>query len=255
MGTLIVSFLSLTLLLCYATNVGGQSVSSIITQSLFNQMLKHRNDAACPAKGFYTYDAFVQAANSFRGFGTTGDLVTRKRELAAFFGQTSHETTGGWPSAPDGPYAWGYCLKEERAKTDPPYYGRGPIQLTHKYNYDLAGKAIGKDLVNNPNLIATDPVVSFKTAMWFWMTPQGQKPSCHDVITGRWKPSAADSAAGRAPGYGVTTNIINGGLECGKGFSTNEEKDRVGFYQKYCDILGVSYGANVGCLNQKPYGN
>lgn len=92
--TVISFFLSLTLLLCYATNVEGQSVSSIITQSLFNQMLKHRNDAACPAKGFYTYGAFVQAANSFKGFGTTGDLVTRKRELAAFFGQTSHETTG-----------------------------------------------------------------------------------------------------------------------------------------------------------------
>lgn len=57
-------------------------------------MLKHRNDGACPAKGFYTYDAFISAAGAFRGFGTTGDTATRKREIAAFFGQTSHETTG-----------------------------------------------------------------------------------------------------------------------------------------------------------------
>lgn len=73
---------------------GGGGVSSIITSSVFEQMLLHRNDAACPGKGFYTYNTFVAAANSFAGFGTTGDMAGRKRELAAFFAQTSHETTG-----------------------------------------------------------------------------------------------------------------------------------------------------------------
>lgn len=50
---------------------------------------------------------------------------------------------GGWGSAPDGPYAWGYCFIRERNPSGnycsssawpcPPgrqYYGRGPIQLT-----------------------------------------------------------------------------------------------------------------------------
>ncbi|PNX57640.1 class I chitinase, partial [Trifolium pratense] len=53
---------------------------------------------------------------------------------------------GGWPSAPDGPYAWGYCFINEQGvesttdnfctSADWPcvpgkrYYGRGPIQLT-----------------------------------------------------------------------------------------------------------------------------
>ena len=48
---------------------------------------------------------------------------------------------GGWASAPDGPYAWGYCfVRETKMETYcdgkapcPPgkqYYGRGPIQLT-----------------------------------------------------------------------------------------------------------------------------
>nr|Q06012.1 RecName: Full=Endochitinase 1A; Short=CHIT 1A [Arachis hypogaea] len=46
------------------------------------------------------------------------------------------------------------------------------------------------------------------------MTAQGNKPSSHDVITGRWTPSAADRAAGRVSGFGVITNIINGGLDC-----------------------------------------
>ncbi|WVZ23099.1 hypothetical protein V8G54_001643 [Vigna mungo] len=93
---------------------GSGDVSSIISSSLFEEMLKHRNNQACPGAGFYTYQAFLDAARSFSGFGTTGDINTRKREIAAFFGQTSHETTGGWATAPDGPYAWGYCFINER---------------------------------------------------------------------------------------------------------------------------------------------
>ena len=68
-------------------------VSSLISSSLFESMLKHRNDQGC-SNGFYTYNAFITAAQSLSAFGTTGDVTTRKRELAAFFGQTSHETTG-----------------------------------------------------------------------------------------------------------------------------------------------------------------
>jgi len=78
---------------CQPSSSGGD-VSSIISRSMFEEMLKHRNDPACPGRGFYTYDAFIAAARAFSGFGTTGDLSTRRRELAAFFGQTSHETTG-----------------------------------------------------------------------------------------------------------------------------------------------------------------
>ncbi|KAI8032149.1 hypothetical protein LOK49_LG01G02775 [Camellia lanceoleosa] len=244
----------------------AQDISSLISRDLFNQMLKHRNDASCPGNGFYTYDAFVAAAKSFGGFGTTGDTDTRKREIAAFLAQTSHETTGGWPSAPDGPYAWGYChVREQNPAGDycspsqewpcapgKQYYGRGPIQISHNYNYGPAGKAIGFDLLGNPDLVATDPTISFKTAFWFWMTPQSPKPSCHDVITGSWTPSSADTSAGRVPGYGVITNIINGGLECGKG-SNAQAEDRIGFYKRYCDLFGVGYGNNLDCNNQQPF--
>ncbi|AQK80871.1 Chitinase2 [Zea mays] len=231
-------------------------VASIIPESLFNQMLLHRNDAACPANGFYTYAGFIAAANAFPGFGTTGAP------------DTSHETTGGWATAPDGPYAWGYCFKEEQGGASGPdycepsaqwpcaagkkYYGRGPIQISYNYNYGPAGQAIGAGILANPDLVATDPTVSFETAVWFWMTPQSPKPSCHDVMTGQWTPSAADTAAGRLPGYGVVTNIINGGLECGHG-ADSRVADRIGFYKRYCDLLGVSYGDNLDCANQTPF--
>ncbi|KAK7263019.1 hypothetical protein RJT34_30603 [Clitoria ternatea] len=242
----------------------GGDIGTIITSSLFDQMLKYRNDPRCKGNGFYTYNAFIAAARSFNGFGTTGDDTTRKRELAAFLAQTSHETTGGWASAPDGPYAWGYCFVSENTQADyctpgqwpcaagKKYYGRGPIQLTHNYNYGPAGRAIKADLINNPDLVATDPTVSFKTAIWFWMTPQGNKPSSHDVIIGKWTPSDADRSAGRVPGYGVITNIINGGLECGRGQDSRVE-DRIGFYRRYCQILGVSPGNNLDCNNQRPF--
>ncbi|KAK1297230.1 Basic endochitinase A [Acorus calamus] len=187
------------------TIAASAQVTSLVSRALFNQMFKHRNDAGCAARGFYTYDAFVAAANSFGGFARTGDTNARKREIAAFLAQTSHETTG-----------------------------------------------IGANLLGNPDLVATDPTISFKTAFWLWMTPQSPKPSCHDVITRRWQPSSADRAAGRLPGFSVITNIINGGLECDRGPDARVA-DRIGFYKRYCDILRVGYGPNLDCYNQRPY--
>ncbi|KAI9100079.1 hypothetical protein K1719_024297 [Acacia pycnantha] len=251
----------------HCDGVSENALGSVISKDTFNKLLKHRNAGACPAKGFYTYETFIQAAKSFPAFASTGNATTRKREVAAFLGQTSHETTGGWPTAPDGPYAWGYCFKEEKNRsthckpsTQYPcapgkkYYGRGPIQLTWNYNYGQSGKAIRADLLKNPDLVATNAVISFKTALWFWMTPQKPKPSSHDVITGKWKPSAADKAAHRLPGYGTITNIINGGLECGRGQDARVA-DRIGFYKRYSDILGVGYGSNLDCYSQKPFGS
>ncbi|KAK6922523.1 Glycoside hydrolase, family 19, catalytic [Dillenia turbinata] len=244
----------------------GSGISSLISRSLFDQMLKYRNDKGCPGKGFYTYYAFLDAANSFPSFGTTGDTNTRRREIAAFLAQTSYLTSGGWGSVPDGPYAWGYCYLEAQNSTGSycvnsskwpcvagkKYYGRGPIQIAYNYNYGPAGQALGVDLLSNPDLVVTDPTISFKTALWFWMTPQSPQPSCHYAITGSWTPSTADMAAGRLPGFGVTINLIAGGNACGNGTNVLAE-DRIGFYKRYCNILGVGYGNNTDCSNQKPF--
>ncbi|GJN09185.1 hypothetical protein PR202_ga27167 [Eleusine coracana subsp. coracana] len=232
-----------------------QGVGSIITAQMFESMLSHRGDNPCQG-AFYTYDAFIKAANDFPDFGNTGDDETRRRELAAFFGQTSHETNGGWADAPGGPFAWGYCWVTERNNppTDPTYYGRGPIQLTHQYNYELAGQVLQLDLVRNPDLVSSNPEVAFKTAIWFWMTPQNAKPSCHDVMINNWAPSDDDRSLGRLPGYGMATNIINGGLECGKGQPSDGDTNRVGYYQRYSQMLGVGVGDNLSCENMTPYG-
>ena len=53
--------------------------------------------------------------------------------------------------------------------------------------------------------------------MWFYMTPQVPKPSIHDVVTGYFIPNAYEESINIDGGFGTTTNIINGGLECGPG--------------------------------------
>lgn len=47
------------------------------------------------------------------------------------------------------------------------YKGRGYIQLTGKWNYEQAGKALGLDLLKNPQLVEK-PEVAAKVAVWFW---------------------------------------------------------------------------------------
>lgn len=120
-------------------------VASIVSEELFKNLFLHKDDSVCPANGFYTYQAFIEATKRFSKFGTTGCLATQKREIAAFLAQISHETTGGWATAPDGPFAWGLCFKEEvnpqsnycdasvvqwPCSPGKSYKGRGPIQLS-----------------------------------------------------------------------------------------------------------------------------
>ncbi|XP_020085995.1 chitinase 10-like [Ananas comosus] len=246
---------------------GYPGVSSIVSEELFNSLFLHKDDSACPARGFYNYSSFIQATHCFPKFGNTGDLDTRKREIAAFFGQISHETTGGWATAPDGPYAWGLCYKEEVNpqsnycdSTDKKwpcypgksYFGRGPIQLSWNFNYGPAGRALGFDGLKNPEVVANNSVIAFKTAIWFWMTPRKPKPSCHDVMVGRFRPTPADIQANRTAGFGLVTNIVNGGLECGIP-NDSRVNDRIGYYKRYAQILGVDVGPNLDCAYQKHY--
>lgn len=47
------------------------------------------------------------------------------------------------------------------------YRGRGYVQLTGKYNYNLASEALNIDLINNPEL-AANPHNAAKIALWYW---------------------------------------------------------------------------------------
>ncbi len=204
---------------------------------------------------------------NYGNFCTEKNLQTDKKELAAFFANIAHETRHG----EDGKYNDGLMFIHENNTslpyiadndTYPPapgkkYYGRGPIQLSYNGNYGYASDCIFGDknvLLKNPSLVETDPVIAFKTAIYFWMTPQTSKPSAHDVMTGKWQPNAADRAANRVPGFGMTINIINGPVECGKGEKVYSMNDRIGFYNFFLKRLGVSDGhCACSCGAMKPY--
>jgi hypothetical protein len=195
----------------------------------------------------------------YGNFCAEKDLQTNKKELAAFFANIAHETRHGQ----DGQYNDGLMFIHENdtsltytadndtypAVPGKKYYGRGPMQISYNGNYGYASDCIFGDkkiLLNNPEMVETDPVIAFKTAIYFWMTPQTLKPSAHDVMIGKWQPNSADKAAGRTPGFGMTINIINGQVECNKGEKMSGMNDRIGFYRYFLNKLGVS-DPNCAC--------
>jgi chitinase len=119
------------------------------------------------------------------------------------------------------------------------------------FNYGAASASVGYNILANPNQVSSDPVLAFKTALWFWTTASPPKPSCHDVMIGNWTPSSADIAAGREPGFGETINIINGGVECDQ--TSTAASNRITYYQNFCSQLGVSPGSNLNCASAQPY--
>ena len=81
---------------------------------------------------------------------------------------------------------------------------------------------------------------------------QKPKPSCHNVMVGKYVPTQADIAANRTAGYGFVTNIINGGLECGIP-DDSRVNDRIGYFQRYATMFNVDTGPNLDCANQKSF--
>src|SRR5690606_38840231 len=242
------------------------SLTQILSDQLWAEMFPQRN-------ALYSFEGMLAAAAYYPAFAGAGDDATRRREVAAFLANISHETTGGWPAAPGGPHSWGlYFIQEVGCETGGctgycdasnvqypcspgrTYHGRGPMQLSWNYNYGQVGDVLGVDLLNNPDLVTTDAVTTFRTALWFWTTPQAPKPSAHDGMVGAWVPSAHDVSLGRQPGFGMTVNIINGGLECGNGApNPGAVTDRLGFYDRYTTLLGTTPGSNLTCDSMAHY--
>lgn len=74
--------------------------------------------------------------------------------------------------------------------------------------------------------MATDQVVSFKTALWFWMEHA------------HW-----DFASGN--GFGASIRAVNK-IECDNG-NAAAVTSRVSYYTDYCRQFGVQPGGNLRC--------
>ena len=228
------------------------------------------NNADYNAEWNLTKTEKKDAVVDYAKFCAEGTLTTRRQELAAFLGNISHETTGGWADAPGGQYSWGLYFREEVGYEGgggigyvdngnavyPPtagksYHGRGPIQVTWNYNYGQCSEFLFGDkqvLLDRPERMIEEASVAFMSAIWFWMTPQAPKPSCHDVMAGNWIPTADDIAKKRDTSkFGMTINIINGGLECGQGDGQSSPTDRAGYYRNYIGIMGETAETYCDC--------
>jgi putative chitinase len=91
------------------------------------------------------------------------------------------------------------------------YKGRGLIQLTGRHNYDLASKALGYDLVGNPELAAEFPVALLVPA-WYWTQKGLNRLADRDDIRS-------------------ITKRVNGGF--------NGLSDRIKYLNRFKSLLGV----------------
>ncbi|KAJ4842492.1 Endochitinase ep3 [Turnera subulata] len=206
----------------------GVNVADIVTPDFFNGILSQAGGDDCAGKSFYTRDAFLNALNAYPDFGKDGSSDDSKREIAAFFAHVTHETGHFCYIDEIEGASKDYCDETNTQYPCNPsqqYFGRGPLQLTWNYNYGAASQAINFDGLNNPESVANDPILSFKTALWFWTT------NVRPVLS---------------QGFGATIRAINGAIECNGGNSGTVQA-RIGYYQDYCNKFGVEPGENLGC--------
>jgi predicted chitinase len=209
---------------------GGGGSGFVVSEAQFNQMFPSRN-------GFYTYAGLTDAMKKYPAFATTGSDTVKRQEAAAFLANVNHETGGlvyideinqaNWPHYCDMSQPYG-CPAGQSA-----YHGRGPIQLSWNFNYYAAGNALGVDLLNNPNLVATNSSISWQTGLWYWMTGTGAAGT------------TSHNAMVNGQGFGTTIRAINS-IECNGG-NPAQVQSRIDAYNRFTSILGVSPGGNLSC--------
>lgn len=220
------------------------------------------SDASFGAEWLENGKTLCTSICDYGSFLAEGDLNTRKRELAGFLANISHETGGGSIDGLVDESLSGLYFNEEVGfigsdaigyvqstgtnylpVAGKSYHGRGPIQLSYNYNYGLCSDVLFGDsqiLLNNPEKVSEDGVLGLMTGIWFWMTPQPPKPSCHQVITGTWQPKAGGANADYNGNFGLTIIIINneaGQSETGTG--------AVARRARYYRIFAAKMGADI----------
>ena len=149
------------------------------------------------------------------------------------------------------------------------YHGRGIIQLSWNYNYGAFSAWLydnnvmpelieARDiLLSRPDYVAIHADLAMLSGIWFWMTPQGTKPSCHDVLYGDvYNVSSTTQEQGLPPRndalpiyaaagdtnneavmayrVGTVINIVNGGIECNKATTWHPgPMQRISYFNAY----------------------
>ena len=105
--------------------------------------------------------------------GMTARAINTNLRQAHFLAQLGHES-GAFVFAEEIASGEAYEGRADLGNTQEGdgrrFKGRGLIQLTGRANYTAYGAAIGKDLLTQPELVATDPLLAVDVACWFWET-------------------------------------------------------------------------------------
>ncbi|CAH2058163.1 unnamed protein product [Thlaspi arvense] len=204
------------------TSTSAVSVGTIVTEGFFNGIINQAG-SGCAGKRFYTRDSFINATRTFPNFANS---VTR-RELATLFAHFTYETGHFCYIEEINGASSNFCDRNNKQYPCTPgknYYGRGPVLLSWNFNYGPCGQSLGLDLLRQPELVSSNPIVSFRTALWFWM--QSVRPVLNQ-------------------GFGATIRAFNR-LECDGG-NSRAVNARIGYYSDYCRQLGVDPGTNITC--------
>ncbi|CAF3469453.1 unnamed protein product [Rotaria sp. Silwood1] len=216
---------------CWGSTGGGNENSgssggdgSIITEQNF----------AC---AFNTIDAGTRLSR-LNGLRNSGWKPANKEEAAVFLAHVFHETDGlktireyCAPGKTFGilmriecqlgcgsHYAGSWCsIQGVPGKL---YYGRGWFQLSWPCNYHAAGRALGIDLLNNPDLVEQQQDLAVKTAVWFYNSNNMAGPA-------------------KQGDFAATTRIINGQLECNGGPGAGNQMTRVATYRRIRQCFGL----------------
>jgi len=270
-----------------ATNpVNVKRVEQIIDEASWINTFPDRDVA-------YTYTKFLKSIAKFSGFcasyddGRNSDAICRK-SLATMFAHFTQETGGHDPHSAIEEWRQGLVyVREAGCDEDGPncpynaecspdtwqgqtwqcgtnadgsykkYFGRGAKQLSYNYNYGPFSQAMFGDtkvLLDDPERVATS-WLNIASAVFFFAYPASPKPSMLHVIDGTWLPNEHDTTNGIKPGFGATTNVINGGIECGHGYEKPQSVNRIAYYKAHANNLNVPIEANeeLGCKDQKRF--
>lgn len=100
---------------------------------------------------------------------------------------------------------------------DNDYYPRGAGYVMGLDQYYWMSQVIYGDdtLIEDPTLLATDPVTFWLAGLKTWMIPSNGLPAPHNIITGQWEPTDDELDIGLSDGMGAVSSLLYGAEQCG----------------------------------------